>query len=182
MKRTITKRRARRVRSYDSRKDLSKDTLAGIGAVALAFNDLQAMLEILVCVCLDINPSIWREFCTRLGGIEDKIALIKFGFKNVFSSAPDIHEMTENTLASVSQYKGYRDSIIHSRVIDIDAGIAEMTFRRNKIEEILITEEALNSLYDHILVTIQEIRELISLMEAVHTMLALQRKDLPPPF
>jgi hypothetical protein len=180
MKRKVVTPRASRARAYDVRKDLSKESLAGIGAVALVWNDLQAMLEIMVCVCLDIFTNAWRELATRLGGIEDKIELSRVAFKSMFRWTPELLVATDDTLAAIAQYKGYRDTIIHSRVIDVEQGIAEMTFRRNRVEEVLITEKALNSLYDHIFVTIQEVRELISVGEAMHTFVALEGKDASP--
>jgi hypothetical protein len=54
-------------------------------------------------------------------------------------SSTNLIEMTEDTLGAVAQYRGYRDTVVHSRIIDATLGIAEMTFRRDRIEEVIIT-------------------------------------------
>jgi hypothetical protein len=167
MKRKITERRRWRVRAYDVRRDLTKETLAGIGAMALAWNDVEAMLDILLCVCMDIPTSVWREMTTRINGIDGKIGLIKFSLQNILRLSEEFIKLTEDTLGAVAQFKGYRDTIIHSRVIDVGSEIAEMTFRRDKIEEVLITVDALTKLYDNIAALHKGIMELISVIESI---------------
>jgi hypothetical protein len=177
MKKKVTERRKGKVRAYDVRKDLTKENLAALGAVTLAWNDVEAMLDVLLCVCMNINPDAWRELTTRINGIDGVIALLKFSFGKMFFLAPAVLKLTEDTLGAASQCKGDRDTIIHSRVIDVPQGIAEMAFRRDKIEEVLITEDALNKLYDHIHTLYLEIRELIALADAMHTAVEVGHED-----
>jgi hypothetical protein len=47
MKRRISHRR-RGSRAYDIKKDLSSPLLAALGAVALAWNDVEAMIDLLI--------------------------------------------------------------------------------------------------------------------------------------
>jgi hypothetical protein len=177
MKRRVEKRRMGMVRAYDVRKDLSSETLGALGACALIFNDLQAMLEILVGLVIGANPFSWKELNNRISSIEYKIEICKFAFKNLLTLPDDMYSMVENSFVALSQYKGYRDTAIHSRIIDVNKGIGEMTFRRDKIEEILITEQALNGLYDHMFVLVDELREMVSLVEALETLKVTDAKD-----
>jgi len=94
------------------RRDLTKETLAGIGAMALAWNDVEAMLDILLCVCMDIPTSVWREMTTRINGIDGKIGLVKFSLQNMLRLSEDFIKLTEDTLGAVAQFRGYRDTII----------------------------------------------------------------------
>jgi hypothetical protein len=63
-------------------------------------------------------------------------------------------------------------------VIDVGSEIAEMTFRRDKIEEVLITVDALNKLYDNISTLHKEIMELISVIESIYTWGAVGQEDI----
>jgi hypothetical protein len=56
MKRKITKRSSG-PRAYDIRKELSQEQLAAFGAVALAWNDVEAMIDVLMCVVSGLHKA-----------------------------------------------------------------------------------------------------------------------------
>jgi len=173
MKRRVTKR-PRGPRAYDIRTELSKEQLAALGAVTLAWNDVEAMIDVLLCVASGIHHKMWREFTTRINGIDGKFAIMKAAITDRYGFLNDSEMLMEffSTLAVAAQYKKYRDTIIHSRIIDAVQGIGEMTFRRDRLEEVLLTADALNGLYDKLFVLRAELMALISFFEIVEDLRA----------
>jgi len=171
MKRRITKRRSG-PRAYDIRKELSKDQLAALGAVTLAWNDVEAMIDVLLCVVSGLHHRMWREFTTRINGIEGKFALIKSAIRDRYGFADNSATVRDfsSTLDAAAQYRKYRDTIIHSRIVDTEQSIGEMTIRRDRLEEVLLTSDALNKLYDKLFVLRNEIMGLISFFEGVENL------------
>jgi hypothetical protein len=109
MKRKVSTRRETRNWSYDVRKDLTQAQLAGIGAVALAWNDAEAMYDLLLCVTLGLHHSLWRDVATRINGIDGKHAIIRkaitarFGLPLVSNF---IDQGIENTISAVGELRG----------------------------------------------------------------------------
>jgi hypothetical protein len=165
MKRKVTARR-RGQRPYDIRMEFSKEQLAGVGAMAFMWNEIEAMLNLLLCVCLMLPPALWREVHTRIHGIDGTIAIIRAASALIFYNRGGwIENAITDTFAAATQYKGYRDTIIHSRIIDVNSGIGEMSIRRGKIEEVLLSTDALNRLYEHMWHLHREIMELVTFFE-----------------
>jgi hypothetical protein len=164
MKRKVSARRQTRNWSYDVYKDLTQAQLAGIGAVALAWNDAEAMYDLLLCVTLGLHHNSWRDVATRINGIDGKHAIIRRSITDRFGVSlvsNFIGAMIENTIGAVGELKGYRDAIIHSRVIDVRSSIGEAAGRQNKIQEVLLTETALSGVYERMIILRRELQALI---------------------
>jgi hypothetical protein len=133
MKRRISHRR-RGPRAYDIKKDLSSPLLAALGAVALAWNDVEAMIDLLMCVITRLPHNLWREFTTRINGIDGKFAIIKHAIASTYGipASSEMYSEFQDTLSAAAECRSYRDSVIHSRIVDISHGIGEMTFRRDR--------------------------------------------------
>jgi hypothetical protein len=172
MKRKVPVRRVRRNWSYDVRKDLTQGQLAGIGTMALAWNDAEAMYDVLFCVVLGLHSNLWRDVATRINGIEGKHEIIRraiaarFGIPSGF-----IADMIGDTIGAVGELRGYRDTIIHSRIIDVALSIGEAASGRGrKVEEVLLTETALSGVCDRMIIMRQELQALISWFEEMETL------------
>jgi hypothetical protein len=182
MKRKIEKRRGRTFRSYDVRKDLSAEQLAAVGSVILAWNDTEAMLNVLMCVVCNIHHGIWRDLASRIQGYEGKIELVKLTVSARFGIRENsgwLHDAIWLTLAAVKQGRQHRDTLAHTRVIDRYLGIGETSVRRTELQEILLTADALNGLYDHIHALTKELWWLISFFEQLNQLASLGEDDKP---
>lgn len=180
MKRKVEERRRFRMHAYDVRDEISREQLAALGACALVWNDVEAMLDVLLCVVMRIHHAVWRELTTRINGIDGKIGLIKHAMKTRFGFGEDAFDgALTDTLAAVAQYRGYRDTCIHARIIDPFQGVGEMAIRRGKIEEVLLTDAALWRLYEHMLALKNELYELITFFEALEGLRALTKDGEP---
>jgi hypothetical protein len=178
MKRKVKERRSFPHRVSDPRKSLPQGQLAALGAVCLAWNDLEAMLDVLLCVVTLVPHVLWRDIATRINGIEGKKGIIegacvkRFGIRDGW-----LHDAIFDTLGAASGYRKYRDITIHSRLIDSKNEIGEMAIRRGDIEEVLMSKDALNSLYDHFQALKDELNSLISWFQAMAHFLALGDDD-----
>ena len=149
MRRPLTARKGKR--SGDIRKDLSETQLAGIGSIALAYNEAEVLIDILVSLVLGLLTNTAHEVTSRINGIDGKIELAKIGMRELGAD--------ENTIALLGQslgdagfkeYKKYRDAVVHARVLDAPTGIALSPAKRGKLDEVLLTVDALNGLYDRL--------------------------------
>jgi hypothetical protein len=63
------------VRYGDVKKDLSHEQLAGIGAVAISFNDLEFELDVLLAMALAAPDPLLMDVAKRVKGLEDRVDL-----------------------------------------------------------------------------------------------------------
>jgi len=60
------------------KQDFSKDQLAAVGAVTLAFNELQSCLELMLRASTNIGDWLFVEVSSRINGLDGKTAIIKY--------------------------------------------------------------------------------------------------------
>lgn len=147
----------------DVRKDLTEAQLAGVGAVALVYNEAEALLDVLLAATLELNPSVLHEVTSRINDVDGKIEIVKSVF--MAESAPkDAQVLLVGTLggAGFLQLKGWRDAIIHARAFDATTSIALTSTRRGKGHEVLLTSKALDGVYERLNCIRFELREAIN--------------------
>ena len=172
MKRSRTERKISR--TGDIRKDLSDAQLAGIGMVALAYNEAELLIDLALSLGAKIEWDMFKAITSRINGVDGKIEIAKLGFK-LAGGSDEAQVLLANTLGNdgFALLKQYRDAIIHARVLDAPAGIALSPARRGKENEVLLTTDALNGVYERLALVRKE------LIEACRIMIKLPR-DLPP--
>jgi hypothetical protein len=146
-------------RSGDIRKDLTEAQLAGIGSVAMAYNEAEVMIDILMSLSLGLLTRAANEITGRINGVDGKIALTKIGLREMGASK-EILTLTESTLGGFSEYKKYRDAVIHARILDAPNAIALTPAHRGKTQEVLLSVDALNGLYDRLFLIRMELIEI----------------------
>lgn len=145
-------------RFVDAKRSLSKEQLAGIGAVAIAYNYAEQTIDRMLPPALGLTVTTYKGVVTRINGMDGKIEIIK-------DAALDLgmpEEMQKFLSVSLGQdnfglFKKYRDAVIHTKIFDPALGIGELIERRGKHMQVLITAEALDSLYEHIVALTNEI-------------------------
>jgi hypothetical protein len=65
-------------RTGDIRKDLTQNQLAWIGSVALAFNEAETQLDLLLLVAFSLGD-VAHELTSRINGVDGKVELAKIG-------------------------------------------------------------------------------------------------------
>ena len=174
MKRADTKRQIRRTGKI--RKDLTKTQLAGIGAVTLSYNENERLVDIILSSLLDLDKLVAPEVTSRINGMDGKIAIIKSAVKST-GATEEAQNLISNTLGNsgFSEFKKYRDAIIHAIVLDAPSGIGSGPVNRGKCSEVLLTTKALNSLYRQ--QTVLRL-ELIEAMKLATVLKVAKRHDL----
>jgi hypothetical protein len=131
MKRPRTELRGKR--TGDVRSDLSKAQLEGVGAVAVAYNEAEVLIDILLALLLSLDHKLALALTSRINGIDGKIELVNLAFLSA-GATDEAKDLLAETLggSGFGQLKGYRDAIIHARVLDAPAGIAQASAKRGR--------------------------------------------------
>lgn len=141
-----------RINVYDIRKKLKESHLADMAATLLAYNEIEAEVDILLAHILQLEAPL--EVTSRINGFEGKVEIIKAAAKTL-SAPTEFIELLTASLGDddgVLKLKQYRDALAHARHIDIaTAAIAATTAKRGKAYEVLIAPGALMALYIRLL-------------------------------
>ena len=138
-------------RTDELRKDFSEEQLAGIGAVAMAFNECESIIDALLIVALGGIPAqLFDEVMTRFGGLDVKVDIAKKAAANVLGFEKANLAAVVAALDELLEYKRYRDAIVHAKLTNRKSGIGLVFKRGGKAYEILLTAKALNALYQRL--------------------------------
>ena len=162
-------------RTGDLRKNLTREQLEWIGAVAIGWNELEILIDYAMSIGLGISAPLWLEVSTRINGIDGKLQLIRH-LRIIFPELDSqMFDLIGATLDIVAQCKKYRDGVIHARVFNAPANIGELIQRRGKRKEVLLAVTALNGLYERLVVLRDEMIDIVMIV----TELALYRRFHP---
>ena len=158
MKRLRTSRKTKR--TGDIRKDLSDAQLAAIGAAAIAYNEAEVLIDILFNTALGLSPAMVPDLTSRINGVDGKIELAKIAMKDLGAS-DEAMQLIAQSLGQdgFTLMKQYRDAVVHARVLDAPAGLAQSPGKRGKTNEVLLTVDALNGLYERLALIRRELIE-----------------------
>jgi hypothetical protein len=134
----------------DIKQDLSEKQLATIGALILAYNKLEDEIENMFSVVTGLKDQMLSEISSRITSIDIKLDIIKAGAKN-FSADPKDQECLAELLGTgFKLLKRYRDAVAHCKLINASIGIGLLFEKQAKINEVLLSQPALDALYSHI--------------------------------
>jgi len=146
----------------DVRADFSSAQLQGIGAVAMAYNELEAELFALFMVSTGIDPNLQLDVFTRINGTDGVIEIIKKGAATLGIPAESQTELNEVLGEGVfGLHKQHRDAVIHSRMYNAPLGVGIRAGRRAALFEVLLTKEALEILYQHMTALKRQLRDAV---------------------
>jgi len=162
MTKSTTPRQMRR--SGDIRKDLSINQLAWIGSIAIAFNEVEALIDFMLSMALRLK-AVGPQITSRINGIDGKVEILKIAFGEL-SPPKDAIEALAATLGEggFSKLKKYRDGLIHARMLDAPLGIGMTPAKRGKISTIIMSEQALEGIYNRLLLIRSELIEIANVL------------------
>jgi hypothetical protein len=100
---------------------------------------------------------IFDEVCSRIHGLDGTVAIIQEAIKQSGLPNKDKNAL-EGSVGSFTDFKKTRDTMIHARLINLSTSIGRGAKQRGKSPfEILLSEDALNCLYEHILALQKEL-------------------------
>jgi hypothetical protein len=136
--------------TQDIRKDLTPGQLAGIGDVAMIWNEVEFLLDTMVGSALVLSPAMGPNITSRLG-FDAKKALAQAIAQDALLPQAAITAI-EEALADLEKYKLFRDAIVHARVSDKDKATGQTVKRGGITFESLLEVKALNALYEQLVV------------------------------
>ncbi|MGN6147966.1 MAG: hypothetical protein ACTHPD_05445 [Rhizomicrobium sp.] len=142
----------------DVKRDLSQPQLASIGAIAIAFNELEFLLEAFLYTALGLPGQLWFDVVKRISSIEAKTDIAKLAIDDLerllvlVFERPDLSFATDakTTIGLISETKVLRDMVVHCRVYDAPNAIGEKGSYKGVMDQVLLTLDALGWLYDRI--------------------------------
>lgn len=149
----------------DIKRDFSGDQLAGIGAVVMAWNEVEYMLDCALYSGEELPAECLKDDLPKRR-LDDKVKQVKAAAKS-WRLPPSFVESIEAAAKAFSAIKDYRNAVVHSCIYDSQSGISNRITRSGEIEEILLTLEALNWLYEQIVILRYEMRCVIAVFDLV---------------
>jgi len=100
---------------YDAEHAVGAPTLQALGHLVILWNAIEAELDATLAFT-GLPGDLWTTIRSRISGLEAKVDILKEGlFRHCFE--PDEQRLLADTLGDFMTLKGYRDSLIHVRLI-----------------------------------------------------------------
>lgn len=151
----------------DIKRDLSPEQLAGIGAVAIAWNEIEFMLDVVLYSGEELEASCLQDDLPRRR-LDDKIKHARKAADR-WGLPADCLDSIELTACAFSKLKNLRNAAIHSRVFDAQSGIGHRITIKGEIQEVLLTTKALEWLYQQLIALCFELRCVLAIFDLVRT-------------
>lgn len=151
-------------RYRDVLKSFTKDQLAWIGAVAMAYNDAEQWLQFAFLTATSL-PCNRLAVVTRLGSGE--LPNLVMECIRTYVRDESIHKLAERTLVGegFSQLKTYRDGVVHARLWDMQTALATVP-NKGAEDSVLLTNDAVEGLYRRLSLVRDELVELADIISA----------------
>lgn len=147
------------VKYGDIKKNFTVNQLAWIGAVAMAYNEAEGNLHLLTGSFLGYHGP-YLEVTSRINGTEGLIALI-LSVLPKYNLAPEVLESFTSALQEgFPTLKTYRDAVIHASLMDMHTAVAESRPNRGARTYTILTEDALEGLYERLISVREELLNL----------------------
>jgi hypothetical protein len=129
--------------------NFTKDQLASIGAVAMAYNEAEQSLHYLTSRCFR-SPFRPEHITSRINGSEGLVAIVREAAL-ALRLPDDTNEVVIRALEAFMELKNYRDAVIHAKMANSLFGIGETQVKRgSRPDDVLLTVAALDNLYNRL--------------------------------
>lgn len=142
-----------KIYEFDVEKAYTPAQLAKIGAIALKWNQVEAKIEFLTTVAFQRSFSsfgMWLEMQKSIRSMDRQVSLLR-AFANESKTLTDeAKTVIKVAFDAAIEYRQFRNAIVHSYVFDHTNGIANHIDHSDKPWQVLVTQEALNTLYSNL--------------------------------
>jgi hypothetical protein len=164
-------------RIVNIKRDIPEQQLAALGAVALAFNEVEAALDRFFYTVTDLSDPLQLEVSTRINGIDGKLGIAKAGAAQVLSGL-DLEQLCDLLGEGwFKNLKDYRDGAIHARHVNAITGIGTRIDRKAEMYDYLVRKDALEAAYDILVVMRKELDEAVTLVQGIKVLKELDASD-----
>jgi hypothetical protein len=150
--------------THDPKEDLSVAQRAAFGTAILTYNLLEDGHSALFWVMSYLPGK--KEIADKVQHIDEKTAFMQSAVEAASLDPEDVERIRE-ALLRFEELKSYRNAMVHCRIIDASIGVGLSDGLKGKRSEILLTEEALDLLYAHLVWSERELSGASSVIMAI---------------
>lgn len=133
------------------RQALSRKQLAEIGAVIIAWNGLEAIVDWILIWGLTLPELFGHDIVSRINGLDGKIAIIhKIMSDECLVMPPNLCKAINSTLSALGECKTIRDAVAHAQAPRSKSEIAQSSGKRGKVFDVFLSASALRQVADRI--------------------------------
>lgn len=145
----------------DPKKAYTTEQLAEIGAITLKWNQIEAHIEYIATSVLFSKTPFWlRMSVNRTMSAKSKLNLLKECLPNASLLNDKARQCVSACFAQIEQCRAYRNAIIHHHIYDHEKGIGSYINESGSPNQILVSIDALNILYQMLCSLLDEVREI----------------------
>lgn len=148
---------------FDVKKAFSLEQLAEIGAISVAWNQLEDLIDFLMMVSFQTLFSSFKVFSEIMDGIKSRDSKIDILETHALESGilnDTAKKCIGETFYAFKDLRHYRNAVVHCRIFDHEKGIAVFIDPDSKPWQILVTKEALSGLYERLVLLRKELMEI----------------------
>lgn len=145
----------------DPKKAYTPEQLAEIGAITLKWNQIEAHIDFIGSFILFSKTPFWLQIATdKAIGMKGKLSLLKECLKHATLLDEKATNCILSCFAEVEQCRAYRNAVIHHHIYDHAKGIGTYIDESKSNYQILVSLDALATLYDLMCSLLFELREI----------------------
>lgn len=153
---------------FDPKKAYSPEQLAEIGAIALRSNQIEAHIDFIGSHILFSRTPFWLQIATNNAlGLKAKLSMLRECMERSTLLDDKTKHCINDCFAEVLQCRAYRNAIIHHHIYDHAQGIGTFVDDAKKSYQILVSFDALTTLYRIMCSLLDEVREVDLLFRMV---------------
>ena len=146
---------------FDPKKAYTADQLAEIGAITLKWNQIEAHLDFVGSHILFAKAPFWLKIATdKAMGEKTKLRLLR----ECADRAELLTDRAKSCIAScftqIDLCRSYRNAIIHHHIYDHEKGIGVYIDESKSPYQIIVSQDALSTLYKMMCSLLEELREI----------------------
>ena len=145
----------------DPKKAYTAKQLAEIGAITLKWNQIEGSIDFIGAYILFVKTPIWLQVATdKALSTKTKLSLLKECLKRATLLDEKAKSCAYDCFAQVEQCRAYRNAIIHHHIYDHEKGIGSYVDESRSPYQILVSLEALQTLYGILCALLDELHEI----------------------
>jgi len=145
----------------DPKKAYTTEQLAEIGAISLKWNQIEANIDFIGSFILFTKTPFWLRLKTdNIFSTKTKLSLLKECLNHATLLDDKAKSCINDCFSQIEQCRSYRNAIIHHHIYDHEKGIGAYIDESNSQYQILVSIEALTTLYHILCSLLLELREI----------------------
>ncbi len=145
----------------DPKKAYTAEQLAEIGAITLKWNQIEAHIDFIGSHILFAKAPLWLQIATdKALSMKSKLALLRECVKRSILMGDEAKNCIHDCFAEIEQSRAYRNAIIHHHIYDHAKGIGAYIDESRSSYQILVSLNALTTLYNILCSLLLEVREI----------------------